>query len=82
MSPKSNKAANKENSATTVHVNGKGTTIDPATTAAAPSSAVKTEARDVGSTIGKPDQAAYNAEQDKIKAEIDAIQAQLVCQPL
>jgi len=28
---------------------------------------------------GKPDQAAYNREQDALKAQIDAIQAKLVC---
>lgn len=80
MSSMSKKSTNKVNDVGAI--NGKNTvkTVAPAATLSAGSASTsEPEIKDVGlTTTGKPDQAAFNAEQSKIKAEIDAVQVRLV----
>ncbi|GJJ07457.1 hypothetical protein Clacol_001659 [Clathrus columnatus] len=76
MPPKSKIAAGKEkNDSGTVNGKNAGKPA-PSITSAEHSLPPGADAQNVG-PIGKPDQAAYNAEQDKIKSEIEAVQAQL-----
>jgi hypothetical protein len=82
MPPKAKKAPKAAGDA----VNGKGgksgTSPPPTPSKTAPAAAKQEEADDKHITgSGKPDQQVYHAEQDAIKAEIDALQVKLVWHP-
>jgi hypothetical protein len=78
MAPK----AKKTQKATGATVNGKGDKPTPPTDSPTKSLPVTTgqeEGEGKATTgTGKPDQAAYQAEQDRLKSEIDALQVKLV----
>jgi len=86
MPPKAKKAPKDASEA----VNGKGDKGAVAASAKPPAAPAKPAPTNVDATqeeadikattgTGKPDQGAYHAEQDKIKAEIDALQVKVVC---
>jgi hypothetical protein len=50
-------------------------------TPVAPSPAADENETGPAASSGRPDKAAYDAEQEKLKKDIDAVQAKLVCTP-
>jgi 6-phosphogluconolactonase (cycloisomerase 2 family) len=81
MPPKSKKLSNGSGNASGATDKGKSSVVSKAPPVAAVAAVPVQDDAEVKNVTGtgKPDQAEYHAEQDKIKAEIDSVQAKLVC---